>query len=184
MKMRRVLIIVLIALSGIYCYNVFTSSSSASWSIVGAPSISASFIRKVLITYHSPAADASQALYDKGVAYQIDPAFALAFFMHESSFGVAGAARVTHSLGNIICTAGYPSCAGRFRWYPSWQAGFDDWYRLLSIEYIPAGRVSIDQIIPVYAPSSENNVHLYVCQIKLAVSTWRSGQVIVPSGRC
>lgn len=182
--MRRVMIIVLIMLLGIYGYNVFTSSSSASWSIVGAPSISASFIRKVLTVYNSPAADASQALYDEGVSYQIDPVFALAFFLYESSFGSAGVARFTHSLGNIICTAGYPSCAGRFRWYPSWQAGFDDWYRLLSKEYIPAGRVSVDQIIPVYAPSSENDVHLYVCQIKLAVSTWRSGQVLVPSGRC
>src|SRR5258708_10586270 len=61
-----------------------------SYSVVGAPTISADFIDKVLAAYGSPASGKGQALYDLGVKYGIDPVFALAMFQHESSFGKTG----------------------------------------------------------------------------------------------
>jgi len=64
--------------------------STAPDSVVARPSIQVNFINLVLSAYHSPAAGKGQALYDLGVQYGIDPAFALAFFMHESSFGTQG----------------------------------------------------------------------------------------------
>ncbi len=153
----------------------------SSWQVMGSPTISSSFVCQVLEAYRSPAQDECQTLYDDGVTYGIDPVYALAFFFHESTFGTMGKARDTHSLGNIICTPGY-ACIKGFRAYASWSDGFRDWYRLLTKEYIPRGLKTVDQIIPVYAPASENNVGAYICAVKNAVSTWRAGQVVVAGG--
>lgn len=76
--------------------------------VVGKPTMTASFINRVLSAYGSPAAGKGQALYDLGVAYGIDPVYALAFFLHESRFGTTGEARTTLSLGNERCIADRP----------------------------------------------------------------------------
>ena len=94
-----------------------------SYRVLGRPSISADFINRVLDHYQSPAARKGQALYDDGVKYGIDPVYALAFFMHESSFGTTGVATVTHSLGNIRYSAGYQNYEG-YRKYRTWEEGF------------------------------------------------------------
>src|SRR6266571_4923204 len=73
------------------------------YSVLGAPTVSTAFINQVLAVAHSPAAGKGQALYDDGVAYGIDPVFALAFFQHESYFGTTGEARSSLSLGNLRC---------------------------------------------------------------------------------
>jgi len=148
------------------------------YSVPGQPSISADFINRVLDHYHSPAAGKGQALYDYGVKYGIDPVYALAFFMHESSFGTTGVARITHSLGNIRYTPGYQDYHG-YRMYRTWEEGFEDWYKLISNLYVAQWNLTtVDQIIPVYAPSSDNNdVAAYIQAVKNAVDTWRSGNV-------
>ena len=158
------------------------SSTVAGWNVVGRPTMSAHFINRVLAAYHSPAANTGQALHDDGVMYGIDPVFALAFFLHESNFGTAGIAQVTHSLGNIRCTPGYPSCYQGFRQYSTWQDGYLDWYKLIRNIYVTQWRLTtVDQIIPVYAPSSDNNnVQAYIAAVEQAVIAWRSRQVIVP----
>ncbi len=56
---------------------------SGPYAVLGKPTITADFINQVLASYNSPAAGKGQALYGLGVKYGIDPAFALAFFMHE-----------------------------------------------------------------------------------------------------
>lgn len=148
--------------------------------ITGKPTISAAFIGKVLRAYGSPASGSAQALYADGVQFGIDPVYALAFFLHEDRFGTTGWGAVNHSLGNTRCSAGY-QCRGGYRSYPTWQAGFLDWYHLLKVLYITQWHlVTVDQIIPVYAPSSDgNNVAGYITAIKTAVDTWRSGTVEV-----
>ena len=142
----------------------------------GHPSLSVTFINRVLSAAGSPAVGLGQTLYHDSMTYGIDDAFALGFFWHESSFGRYGAATVTHSLGNIIC-AGAARCVGRFRWYSSWQAGATDWYMLLSHEYLPRGLVTLEQIVPVYAPSTENDVSAYIAAVRSAVVAWRAGRV-------
>jgi len=78
------------------------------YTVVGTPTIKADFIEQVLTRYHSPAVGKGKVLYDYGVKYAIDPAFALAFFLQESTFGTQGMARVfaqpldTH---NVMATA-------------------------------------------------------------------------------
>ena len=159
---------------------VRVSSSSVSYVrlIGGRPSLSVAFINRVLSTAGSPAVGLGQTLYDESVKTGIDDAVALGFFQHESTFGRYGAATVTHSLGNIIC-AGAARCVGRYRWYPSWQAGAIDWYMLLSTQYLAHGLVTLEQIVPVYAPASENNVSAYITAVRSAVLAWRTGRVVV-----
>lgn len=156
------------------------TNKSSSYTLEGAPTISANFINTVLDYYHSPAAGKGQALYDDGVAYDIDPAYALAFFMQESTLGTEGVAKITHSLGNIRATQGYPQYDG-YRKYATWEDGFENWYKLISQQYINAWRLkTIDQIIPVYAPNSDNNnEQQYIAAVKSMVNSWRSGEVSI-----
>ena len=83
-----------------------------SYEVTGSPSTSVAQIERVLAAYGSPAAGKGQALYDLGVKYGIDPAYALAFFVHESGCGTKGVARFTKSLGNIRWTQGFANYEG------------------------------------------------------------------------
>jgi hypothetical protein len=162
--------------------------SDASYTMTGPPSVSADFIDRVLAAYGSPATGTGQSLYDLGVEYGIDPVYALAFFLHEDSFGETGIGAANHSLGNIRCSAGY-SCQYGFRSYATWQDGYQDWYSLILNGYVKGeitdtivGHpcVTVEEIVPVYAPSSDhNNVAAYIAAIERAVLRWRSGQVWV-----
>ncbi|MEM8533881.1 MAG: glucosaminidase domain-containing protein [Chloroflexota bacterium] len=153
-------------------------------SVIGQPTVSASFIDTVLAQYSSPANGTGEIWMSLGRQYGIDPAYALAFFIHESSAGTnpgwAGMkpdGSTTHNVGNIIC-AGYPTCFGRFRDYNSWEEGIEDWYRLISKEYIGDRQAhTVEQIIPIYAPSIENNVPAYVGAVTNMVNEWRSSGV-------
>lgn len=148
------------------------------YAIDGSPTVSAGFINRVLQEYHSPAAGKGQALHDLGVKYNIDPVFALAFFMHESSFGKEGVATVTHSLGNIRVTPGYADYEG-YRRYRTWEAGFEDWYKLMRNLYLNQWHLAtVNQIIPRYAPEADNNDEAaYISSIEHAVDTWRGGTI-------
>lgn len=149
-----------------------------------APSLTAAQIDQILAAYGSPATGTGAAWVNLGMQYGIDPAFAVAFFIHESSAGTnpnwAGlkpGGATTHNVGNIIC-AGYSKCYGRFRDYPSWEAGIEDWYRLIAVEYIEGrGTVTLEQIIPIYAPSFENNVQGYIDAVAHMVDGWRTNGV-------
>jgi hypothetical protein len=154
--------------------------AGGSYNVMGQPTIKANLINQVLAYYNSPAQGKGQALYNLGVKYGVDPVYALAFFMHESSFGTTGVARTTRSLGNIRATAGYRDFEG-YRFYSTWEAGFEDWYRLITNLYVGQWNLTtVDQIIPVYAPSSDNNdVDAYIQAVKTAVDTWRGGTIAV-----
>src|SRR5216683_4868453 len=102
------------------------------YSVLGKPTITVDFINQVLASYNSPAAGKGQALYNYGVKYGIDPIYALAFFLHESTMGTTGVAQ--------------------------------------------KGLVTVDQIIPVYAPSSDHNdVKGYIAALKRYIDVWHAG---------
>jgi hypothetical protein len=67
----------------------------------------------------------------------------------------------------------------RYRAYATWQAGYQDWYQLLATLYVRQWHLrTVAQIIPVYAPSSDNNnVAAYISAVEHAVTTWRLGEV-------
>jgi hypothetical protein len=157
------------------------------YSFIGKPTLSASFIDQVLASYHSPATGLGQQLYTLGVQYGIDPAYALAFFMHESLFGTTGEARKTLSLGIERCISDRPCVdqdRGGYAQMNSWEDGFDHWYRLILNGYIYGSVtiplvghpcLTIEQAIPVYAPSSENDVSGYSAALQHELDTWHAG---------
>jgi hypothetical protein len=53
------------------------------------------------------------ALESYGQEYNINPAFVLAVFKHESNYGTLGVTTQTHSPGNLRCIAGYACHAGK-----------------------------------------------------------------------
>jgi hypothetical protein len=172
----------------VHISQVQAAASSDESSVTGPPTVSANFIDRVLVAYGSPAAGTGQALYDDGVASGIDPVFALAFFLHEDSFGNTGMGAANHSLGNIRCSAGY-ACELGFRSYSTWEEGYRDWYQLILLGYVQ-GQITIpivghpcrtvEQIVPVYAPSSDgNNVTGYIDAVLGAVRAWRAGSISV-----
>lgn len=145
------------------------------------PSLNAAQVDAILESYGSPATGTGAAWVELGRQYNIDPAFAVAFFVHESTAGTnpnwAGIkpdGTTTHNVGNIIC-AGYPRCFGRFRDYGSWEEGIADWYRLIDREYLDGrGHETVADIIPVYAPAIENDVNAYVTSVERLVDRWRA----------
>jgi hypothetical protein len=161
------------------------------YSVLSKPTITADFINQVLSAYGSPAAGQGQALYDLGVKYGIDPAFALAFFQHESTFGKFGEANSTLSLGNLRCipNAACINSSGQtcqpgdscYAAFPTWQAGFEAWYKLIRNLYVAGwGLSTVDQIIPKYAPSADNNNEAaYIASVEHSIDVWHSGQTIV-----
>jgi hypothetical protein len=155
-------------------------SQAGPYSVVGRPSVSVQFINEVLAAYHSSAAGEGQVLYNLGVQYSIDPVFALAFFMHESSFGTQGEAVNSLSLGNLRCIPNY-RCQNNFAWFNTWEDGFEAWYELIRNLYVAQwGLVTVDQIIPRYAPESDhNNEAGYIAALKHAIDTWRANVIVV-----
>src|SRR5436305_1814103 len=153
-----------------------SSQSEQSYSVLGPPTVSAAFIDRVLAAYHSPAAGLGQVLYDDGVRTGIDPVYALAFFMHESSFGTTGEARKTLALGNERCIPDRPCVdldRGGYAQMESWEDGMSHWYMLILRLYINDWhRVTIEQIIPKYAPESDGNDEVaYIATIEHVVET-------------
>jgi Mannosyl-glycoprotein endo-beta-N-acetylglucosaminidase len=150
------------------------------YNVVGKPTIDATFINNVLENYSSPASGKGQALYDYGIQYGINPAYALAFFLQESNFGTKGVATVTHALGNIRASTGMPQYQG-YRLYNTWEDGFQDWYQLIAKKYVGEWHLStVEQIIPVYAPAKDNNDEAqYILTVKSAIERWRNGYIDV-----
>ena len=146
-----------------------------SLTIVGPPTMSASFINQVLAEHNSPAQGLGQVFYDLGVQYGIDPAFALAFFGHESSYGTVGVAVMNRSIGNLRCLLGY-ACRDGFAVFPDWAEGAKAWYRLIAGPlYVGSGLTTLPSIIHRYAPSADNNDEsAYVTAVSQAVMSWRA----------
>ena len=150
------------------------AAPTADHTIMAPPSVSAALIDQVLQQYNSPAAGQGAVFYDLGVQYGIDPAYALAFFIHESSAGTKGVARFTNSIGNIRTTAGYRDYEG-YRAYDTWAAGIEDWYKLIKDLYVDGwGKQTVAAIIPTYAPSADrNDPASYIANVTALVDSWQ-----------
>lgn len=130
----------------------------------------------------SPAAEWGNELWTVCQFEGIDPAVALAFFRHESTFGKAGICKDydTKNWGNVrspedpAAGAIIPTRGGPFAKYSSWQLGLVDWCRRLKgPKYAGEGRMTVETIIPKYAPSSDNNnEQAYVNAVKADVAKW------------
>jgi hypothetical protein len=143
-------------------------------SIVGGSTITVAKIDAILSNADSPAKGTGADLYNLGEQYNIDPAFALAVFKHESNYGTAGMAVQTHSLGNLRCIPD-AACDNGYASFNSWQDGYAAFYKLISGPlYVGAGLTTPDQIMGKYAPSSDNNDPVaYATDVEQSMQMWR-----------
>ena len=140
--------------------------------VVGAPDMTVAHINDVLNKAGSPARGSGQALYNGSLASGVKVSFALAVFKHESSYGTAGVARATHSLGNIRCSDGY-ACYQGYRSYGTWELGYTDFYNLIRNLYIhQLGLTTVGRVMPTYAPSKENATSDYITDVVKSMNTW------------
>jgi len=146
------------------------------------PCLSAEFINNIL--KDSPAKGLGNKFVDYSRKYGIDDAVALAFFGKESTFGTAGVAKKTRSVGNIKYTSNcdfeYINTDGaKFCGYDSWDKGIEAWYKLIknSQNYVGGGKITVEEILPKYCPESECDTNTYVQQIRGFVNTWRGQDV-------
>lgn len=158
------------------------SPASGGTSVLGSPSLSAQQIDKILCNEGSPACGTGQDLYTLGQQSNVDPAFALAVFWNESNFGKAGEAANSHSLGNLRCIPD-AACVHGYAWFNSWQDSYRAFYALISGPiYAGSGLTTPESILPVYAPSGDNNDPQHYAQVvESAMSLWRSGSTGVPA---
>jgi hypothetical protein len=161
----------LFALFALFAFTAEDCSFS-SVGVVGPPSITAAKINGILNNAGSPAAGTGQSLYDLSVQYNIDAAVALAFFKHESGYGLYGMARTTRSLGNIGCEAGY-ACVSGFAAFRSWKQGYEAWYILISGPlYVQGGLTTVDAILHKYDPGGDNSA--YVSDVVQSIQQYKS----------
>jgi N-acetylmuramoyl-L-alanine amidase len=158
---------------------------SSNTRVVGvAPRISPARFEQILHSAASPAADSARAMYEAIVATGVDPAFALAFFKHESQFGSVGVCHDfdTHSPGNTrssrIGVTGFVDVPGKGRYvkYGDWVTGMRDaCYRLVDpvFDYATARATSIEQILPIWAPTSDSNSpQVYIQSVVNLMNGW------------
>ncbi len=145
---------------------------------LGPVSISSEVFRGFLNEQNSPALTEADALYQVCVLEGCDPAVALAFFEHESQSGKDGVAAYTKSIGNIRCTDN-STCFqtegnGSFRRYASWSDGLRDWAKLLQFYKNDWKLITLEEIIPRYAPQADHNDETaYIAAVKGRVDNLR-----------
>lgn len=147
----------------------------------GGSSLSAETIDRILKKNNSPAVGSGIYFVKYGIEYGVDPAFALAFFQQESSFGKAGVARTTKGIGNIVYTSNAlpefkHSTDRAWSGYYTYEASIKGWYNYMttSKHYFPKGKFTIDEILPIYAPKKENNTTAYIQNVKNMVIKYRA----------
>lgn len=153
--------------------TIFNTPMPSPTGMFGSPSLSANDVENILIARNSPAVGNGKVFWELGVAYNIDPAYLLAFFAKESSMGADPNWYNTKNIGNIICTKNWTGkCHGRFRVYDSWDESAEDWYSLMSRKY--KGQ-DIYSIMYQYAPKSDgNNPDKYAATVLALVNQWRT----------
>lgn len=150
-----------------------------------SPRISQGTFVALLQRGNSPAAPVGAELYDIIAGYGLDPAVALAFFRHESSFCTAGRC-ARNDLKNWgmqrrpIRAERSAGLVDGFVRYNSWQDSVRDWCELILGRYIGRGLDTVEKAVPVYAPRSDGNApDSYVNVIRRIVASW-SGQRLTP----
>ncbi len=120
-------------------------------------------------------------MYKMLVNAGIDPGIELAFAAKETEFGSTGPGREPqYNLYNITCNSwDGGTCGGayhgRFSSYTSYLHATRAWITLMLHRgiYVDAGRTTLQEVIPIYAPSFENNTSLYIAQTEGWIYHWR-----------
>ncbi len=170
---------------------MYRARTSLLWSViyvaelffVAAPRMSGESFARVLARGNSPAASAAAELYaiivgsHEGSPYGLDPAIALAFFGHESTYGRYGVANRSLNWGNLRRGSRAYKVESGFGFYRSWADSLRDWCDLISSRYVARGLVSVELAIPVYAPSADGNAPArYIAFVHRLVESWAAAE--------
>lgn len=157
----------------------------ADLSFVNRPRISRTAFARVLADAGSPAASEAAAIYAALVARGLDPAVALAFFQHESSYGLKGIARSTRNWGNLRKSQGRAARTAKgWAHYDTWAASAEDWGDLILGRYVGRGLATVRAALPVYAPSSDDNApERYADTVIKLVARWAAAEQATPDRR-
>lgn len=144
------------------------------YTLLSTKRITRTLFVRVLERAQSPAAPVAADCYEIRLFYGLDPAIALAFFQHESTYGKAGRAVVTLNWGNIRKGRRAYKHDDGFAHYHDWRESLRDWCELIKGPiYIGAGRTTVRSVVPIYAPSSDNNKpERYIQAVLDAVYAW------------
>lgn len=150
--------------------------------IAAPPRVSPDVFHRALTRALSPAAaeNLGGELYRVCVDRGVDPAIALAFFAHESSYGRAGLATTTKNWGNLRRSPTGRGVVreipgrGPFAHYLTWADSLHDFCVLLRGPiYEGRGRRTVSQVVPVYAPAGDGNAPLhYINRVNGMVEAW------------
>lgn len=132
----------------------------------------------------SPAAPLADECYAIIVGYGLDPAVALAFFAHESQFGLDGVAVHTTNWGNVrtpydpkrAAGSHHDANYGDFVKFATWQDGLRDWCERIINRYINERKLAtVEAAIPIYAPASDqNNESAYIGHVNRLIVRWQA----------
>lgn len=130
------------------------ASSASSDSVVGPPSLPASFVDSIFRGLGSPMAGTGQAVEAASRAANIDDAFALAVWWTETNDGAAGVGRADRNPGSVRGSVGYPSAYDGYTIYPSYTAAVNYWFPMLQKVYINRGLTTVTAISHPYVGTS------------------------------
>lgn len=157
----------------------------ADYKVVGvAPDLTETQFIAILKAANSPALPAAHAVYAYCVKRGCSPAALLAMFLHESTFGKSGTAFITHSWGNtrlpvhggvtpVRMTTAAEARSGTFPVFRDWiDGGIATVARWL--DYAPyAGKTTVKEIIPTWAPNSDgNDSAAYSAGVLASIAGW------------
>lgn len=155
-------------------------------SLLSPPRISQALFVRILTRNLSPAAPEAHLLYVIPPSHGLDPAIALAFFHHESGYGLHGIALATRNWGNLRRGQGRSiGMLHNFATYRNWVDSLYDWCLLIKNVYIAQRKLTmVRQVLPIYAPSSDGNAPgRYADSVMADVARWRSEDgMVVESG--
>jgi hypothetical protein len=140
----------------------------------------ASFVA-VLRAASSPVSSGeARAVYSYCVARQLSPAFLLAMFKKESTFGKFGSAAITHSFGNTRPPSfGVPDIGVTDRYfskYANWADGGVSTVARLFDHKPYANAFTVREVIPIWAPTSENDTAKYIADVLASIEQYAQPQ--------
>lgn len=166
--------------------------------VFGPATISRASFAAVLKAANSPVLTERPAdeYYSAIVGYGLDPAFMLAVFCHESNYATASGSVVLSygtrnwgntrslSLTNIAPIPPFVDVPGKGKYvkFPNWLTGlWDACNRLVSpaYPYAKAGASTVETIIPIWAPKTDNNDPArYIAAVTALMAGWKDTNTV------
>jgi hypothetical protein len=142
--------------------------------IARSPTISIVEVQRILARVNSPMLPYAGDVYADGLQEGIDPVFALAFWMKESREASDGSVAATdHNPGYTQGLNTDPHC-GRWACWPTWPEGIEGWFHYMRVYFVDRGRTTVEVILPIYAPPTENDTGGYMSAVLNWVAQWRA----------